>query len=159
MDQNISPEIRIRRGGNYAETGGFKCSKAEGLTELSLLGGTNGEAFGVNNDGEIVGYVVADNAVVGMKWAGRRAWRLPSLPDGVQSVPKALNKAGLVVGGDTLTSGDPVAVQWETTRRVERVPLGGHPSAANDVNDHGAIVGSWNGSNAWHAFLWEPGRH
>ncbi|HYQ46318.1 MAG TPA: hypothetical protein VER11_30320 [Polyangiaceae bacterium] len=137
----------------------FKWSKDEGLTELSLLGGTNGEAFGINNEGQIVGYVVADNAVVGMKWAGRHAWRLASLPDGVQSVPKAINKPGLIVGGDTLTSGDPVAVRWETTKRVERVPLGGRPGAANDVNDRGAVVGSWNGSIAWHAFLWEPGRH
>jgi len=137
----------------------FKWSKEEGLTELNLLGGTNGEAFAINDQGEIIGYVVADNVIVGMKWAGRRAWRLPSLPNGVQSQPRALNNSGLVVGGDTLSSGDPVAVRWQTTRRVELLPLGGRPGNASDVNDRGAVVGSWNGSNAWHAFLWEPGRH
>jgi probable HAF family extracellular repeat protein len=136
----------------------FKWTREEGPTELDMLGGSNGEAFGINDQGEIVGYVVANNAAVGMKWTARRAWRLASLPDGVQSLPKTLNKSGLVVGGDTLSSGDPVAVQWLNPKRVERLPLAGRPSNATDINDCGEVVGSWNGSNAWHAFLWQPGK-
>jgi len=148
----------------------FKWTKEGGLTELDLLGGTQGFAYGINNKGEIVGDVLIDDESVGVKWSDCGAQRLASTPGEVGSIAYAINDRGLIVGNTRFPRSNTElptnqATEWDSTLRARLLPLQAVESGVGDVNECGDVVGyrvakacPVRGRCEYRSFLWQPER-
>jgi len=137
------------------------------MTPLPLLGGNNGFATRVNNQGQAVGnaeYNTPDPTCVFrigvVVWENGKIIKiLPPLPGDPDATPYAINDWGQVTGasGDC-SSSDPLhAVLWQDGKVTNLGSLGGTRSVGIDINNQGQVVGnSWlTGQTAYHAFLWQ----
>ncbi|MGC2110321.1 MAG: hypothetical protein WA655_12445 [Candidatus Korobacteraceae bacterium] len=150
------------------------------MTQLPTLGGRNGWANVINNQGEAVG--TAENntpdpncpapQVLQFKpvtWTNGHVHELPTFGGDLDGVAEAINDNGDVVG----SSGDcgPFSVNltyllarhallWQKGRVTDLGNLGGDfGNIAFFVNNHGQVVGSSDlaGDETGHAFLWTRG--
>jgi len=141
------------------------------MTALPTLGGNNGQAVGVNNRGQVVGYaenstqdpacippqVLDFEAVIWGPKAGQ-IQQLSPLPGDTVSAASGINDRGQVVGASGLCSnGTPHGVLWQDGSVTDLGNLGGvlntYPAA---INSRGFVVGQSDlaGDNTAHAFVW-----
>ena len=130
------------------------------LTDLGTLGGEelNSTANDINNAGQIVGSsetgpisndVVLEHAVL---WSQGKMTDLGTLGTYRESSANAVNEAGQIVGSSSsiTTSGGKStrvehAVLWSDRKITDLGTPHGGCSGAEDINDHGRVVG-WSGS-------------
>lgn len=147
------------------------------MSALPTLGGPSGEAFGVNNRGQIVG--VAQTAVpdptcapphvLGFEavlWEhGEVQQQFPTVSGDLDGFANAINDHGQAVGGtgncEQDYSNQPQhAVLWENGAATDLGNLGGTTNnLATDINNRGQVVGTSNvsGDTTSRAFLWQDG--
>lgn len=131
---------------------------------LPELGGTYDYATAINDQGQIAGVCQSQ------PWWGSKAIRWDA--DGSMHViypitgdehdniyAHAINNLGHVVGQSEVAGGMMHAFSWhESTGLIDLGTLGGSYSGANDVNDHGHVVGwSWSDIQAETPFIWRGG--
>lgn len=135
------------------------------LTVLKTLGGRDGQAFGVNSKGLVVGASQT-------KQRNRHAFALRSgamldlglLPGGRSSAAYAVNADGIIVGSaDLPTPGTQIfmnhAVVWRGGKIFDLGLLpGGRWAIATAINRKGDIVGLAASGPDTHAFLYRDGR-
>ncbi|MGA7080156.1 MAG: hypothetical protein WBQ43_01010 [Terriglobales bacterium] len=124
----------------------------------------DGVAFGINNQGQAVGYsgtcIAANYAVL---WENSTATQLPDLGD-PGAIAFEINDRGQIVGQGINSDGVPLAALWEnntvTSLGGGDLPPGDVSSFATSINNRGQVVGSsFNSDNAsWsHGLLWQNG--
>jgi probable HAF family extracellular repeat protein len=150
---------------------------------LPTLGGANGEALAINNDGEVAGFVETtyadpnpDCAVSEFKpviWEGGHIHELPTYPGDADGIPLGINDKGQVVGGSGACApfnpasgfyyADLHALVWEKDSSYRDLGnLGGTGGAgpvgnfAIGINNRGQVVGHslLPDNTTFHAFLW-----
>ncbi len=149
------------------------------MTALPTLGGNNGQAFGVNNRGQVVG--IAETAIYDTScippqvldfeaviWGPKvgQIQELPVFPGDSIAAAIAINDRGQVVGTsgtcrvpDSLALGVH-AVLWQNGSVTDLGGFGGvMNNAALATNNGGAVVGISDlpGDTTTHAFLWQNG--
>jgi probable HAF family extracellular repeat protein len=121
----------------------------------------DGVAFGINNQGQAVGYsgtcTTANTAVV---WENGTATALPSL--GYPSaIAFAINSHGQIVGQAVNSDGTALAALWQnnTVTALGGLLPGDVASFATSINNRGQAVGSsFDSSSNWsHGLLWQNG--
>jgi probable HAF family extracellular repeat protein len=124
---------------------------------------TDGIAFGINNQGQAVGYSGTCIAVhYAVLWENLTAIALPNLGNPF-AVAYAINSRGQIVGQAVNSDGTPVAVLWEnntvTSLGGGDLPPGDAASFATSINNRGQSVGSsFNSTGSWsHGLLWQNG--
>ena len=140
-------------------------------TPLPTLGGNNGQALGINNQGQVVGY--AENRTVdstcvppqvldfeAVIWGPKTAQvqQLPPLPGDTVTAASGINDHGRVVGVSGVCS-DPTShgVIWENRVVTDLGNLGGVLNTIPwAINFDGQVVGQSDlaGDTTLHAFLW-----
>jgi probable HAF family extracellular repeat protein len=149
------------------------------MTALPTLGGNNGQAFGVNNRGQVVGIaetpiydascippqVLDFEAVIWGPKVGQ-IQELPVFPDDSIAAAIAINDKGQVVGTsglcgvpDSLALGVH-AVLWQNGSLTDLGSFGGVMNNAGlAINNGGQVVGISDlpGDATTHAFLWQNG--
>jgi probable HAF family extracellular repeat protein len=121
----------------------------------------DGVAFGINNQGQAVGYsgtcTAANYAVV---WDNGTATPLQDLGD-PGAIAYAINSHGQVVGQAVNSNGTPLAALWQdnTVTSLGGLLPGDVASFATSINDQGQVVGSsFNSQNSWsHGLIWQNG--
>lgn len=142
------------------------------VTGLAELGGDGGTARGVNDNGQIVGYVDSDGILNGVTKNTAILWEKD--PNGVyqltnlgtfgadQATLRDINNAGQIIGsssngtGETATS-TPFLLQADG-KFTAIGSLGGNTGSVNGINEFGEVVGASQiaaGTN--HAYLWTNG--
>lgn len=135
-------------------------------TDLSIFGGWQSEARGINDAGEIVGWGLTPDG-----WERAFLWRSGVVTDlgtlgGGTARAYNINKASQVVGESWITNNGPLhAFLWQqgVMRDLGSLPgyTGGHDSStATDINDAGQVVGYCKSSrtNIYpRAFIWQNG--
>ncbi|MGW6129547.1 hypothetical protein ACWFNE_05935 [Cellulomonas sp. NPDC055163] len=115
------------------------------VTVLSAPGVTAG-ANGLNDRGQVVGYVFEDGVQVAVRWNRDGSMtRLAPLAAGAGALADDINDNGQVVGYsyDASGSGRMHAARWTRPDRAESLdPVGTAIAGAVDVNKYGRIVGS-----------------
>jgi probable HAF family extracellular repeat protein len=139
---------------------------------LPSLGGQQSMAFGVNDDGIVVGWAQPAAPAIeprACRWEDGTATDLGTLGQGIRSVAYGINAAGAVVGASTTELDDTQpaaehAVLWLRGGTVDLGTIAGNYSAASAINEGGQIVGvSTTGRRqrpfgpGTHATLWEGG--
>src|SRR5580704_186869 len=132
------------------------------MQALPTLGGNNGQASGINNRGQAVGYsgtcTAANFAVV---WENGAATPLADLGT-PGAIAFAINGHNQIVGQAVNSEGTALAAIWENnTVRSLGVLLPGDAAAfATSINNRGQVVGSsFDSSGNWsHGLIWENGR-
>jgi probable HAF family extracellular repeat protein len=157
--------------GNYGfalTTGSFIWNKENGMQDLGSLGGTCTLAFGLNNQGQVVGIssLAGDRKYHAFLWQGGLLLDLGTL-GGRTSAPGFISDTGDVVGVADLPGPWPQnhhAILWRNGNRIDLGVLKGDScSRAYGVNSRGQVVGNSESEalchvSGEHAFLWENGQ-
>ena len=121
----------------------------------------DGVAFGINNQGQAVGYsgtcTAANYAVL---WENGTATPLPDLGD-PGAIAYAINSHGQIVGQAVNSNGTALAALWQnnTVTSLGGLLPGDVASFATSINNRGQAVGSsFNSNNSWsHGLIWQNG--
>ena len=132
--------------------------KAQALPTVD--GEPDGVAFGINNQGQAVGYSGTCTAAnYGILWENGTATPLPDLGD-PGAIAFAINDRGQIVGQAVNSEGVAVAALWQnnTVRSLGLLP-GDASSFATSINNRREVVGStFDSSSNWsHGFIWRNG--
>jgi probable HAF family extracellular repeat protein len=135
--------------------------KGKAQTLPTVGGDPDGVAFGINNQGQAVGYsgtcTAANYAVV---WENGTATPLQDLGD-PGAIAYAINSHGQIVGQAVNSDGTPLAALWQnnTVTSLGGLLPGDVASFATSINNRGQVVGSsFNSSNSWsHGLIWQNG--
>ena len=125
-------------------------------------GGIYGDAYGINNVGQVVGWSETPAWYSDTVFAAATLWNRTTPTNlgtlgGVYSAAYGINNVGQVVGySQTTPGGDVHAVLWNGTNPTDLGTLGGGGSAATSINNAGQVVGYSHtpGNESWHAALW-----
>jgi probable HAF family extracellular repeat protein len=127
------------------------------MRDLGTLGGTDSQANGINDSGQVVGWS-ADNI------GHQRAFLykdgvmkdLGTLGGGSNSWANGINASGQVVGYSDTSSGDYHAFLYENGVMKDLGTLGGSSSHAMNISASGKVVGwSYTSNGAQHAFIYD----
>jgi len=121
----------------------------------------DGVAFGINNQGQAVGYsgtcTAANYAVL---WENGTATPLQDLGD-PGAIAYAINSHGQIVGQAVNSDGTALAALWQnnTVTSLGGLLPGDVASFATSINNRGQAVGSsFNSNNSWsHGLIWQNG--
>jgi probable HAF family extracellular repeat protein len=122
----------------------------------------DGEAFGINNQGQAVGYsgtcTAVNHAVV---WENGTATPLPNLGN-PYAVAYEINSHGQIVGQAINADGTPLAVLWQdntvTALGGGALLPGDEATFATSINNRGQVVGSSFAQGGWsHGLIWQNG--
>lgn len=141
------------------------------IKELAALGGDGGTARGINNQGQIVGYVDSDGALnetfvnTAVIWEtdATGAYQLKNLGTfgAEQATLRDINDAGSIIGSTSSGSGTTATSTGFILRDGEFTALGslgGKTDSTNGINEFGEVVGaSQIGSGTNHAYVWNGG--
>jgi probable HAF family extracellular repeat protein len=123
----------------------------------------DGQALGINNQGQAVGYSGNCTAVhYAVLWESLTATPLPNLGNPF-AVAYAINGRGQIVGQGVNSDGTPLAVLWQnntvTSLGGGDLPPGDVASFATSINNRGQAVGSsFDSTGSWsHGLLWQNG--
>src|SRR5580698_11629199 len=133
--------------------------KAQALP--TIAGDPDGVAYGINNQGQAVGYSGTCTAAnYGVVWENGTATALPDLGD-PGAIAYAINSHGQIVGQAVNSDGTPLAAIWQNNTVTSLGPLlpGDVASFATSINRQGQVVGSsFNSENSWsHGLIWQNG--
>jgi probable HAF family extracellular repeat protein len=125
----------------------------------TLLGGTQSVAYGINNNGQVVGSSSEGGPIIThpFLWTATDGMHdLGTLFGGISSVAYGINDTGQVVGSSYMGLGITHSFLWSSGGMQDLgIILGGTFSVARSINDNGKVVGISNtalGEN--HAVLW-----
>src|ERR1700734_2864760 len=121
----------------------------------------DGVAFGINNQGQAVGYSGTCTAAnYGVLWENGTATPLPDLGD-PGAIAYAINSHGKIVGKAVNSNGTALAALWQnnTVTSLGGLLPGDVASFATSINNRGQVVGSsFNSNNSWsHGLIWQNG--
>lgn len=112
------------------------------LSEPGVVAGANG----LNDRGQVVGFVTENDVQVAVRWNKDGSMtRLPALVAGANALAVDINDNGVMVGYSYEGAGTGVmhAVRWSRTGAIENLdPAGTSVAGAVDVNRYGRVVGS-----------------
>lgn len=139
------------------------------MTPLPTLGGTNGQAWGINNRGQIVGQAEGPNPdpcspfalqVSAVVWRNGQIEQVLTPFGGSAAVATAINDNGEAVGLSGCNTSTFYAVLWWRDRPIYLGSLGGaFGNVPFDINNKGQVVGQSDlpGDTFHHGFFWEKG--
>jgi probable HAF family extracellular repeat protein len=130
------------------------------ITDLGTLGGTRSSAWGLNDNGQVVGYAYlnGDTTYHAFVWSSGTMTDLATL-GGTQSQALAINNGGEVVGYSYTTNNATYhAFRHSVGNMIDLGTLGGSSSFAYAINNAGQIVGdAYNNAGKDRAFSWSSG--
>jgi probable HAF family extracellular repeat protein len=122
----------------------------------------DGVAFGINNQGQAVGYSGTCTAAnYGVVWENGIATPLPDLGD-PGAIAYAINSHGQIVGQAVNSDGTPLAALWQnntvTALGGGALLPGDQATFATSINNQGQAVGSSFAQGGWsHGLIWQNG--
>jgi probable HAF family extracellular repeat protein len=144
------------------------------VTELAQLGGDGGTTQGINNKGQIVGYVDSDgkldekftNTAVIWEKDAKGAYQLKNLGTfgAAQATLKDINDAGDMIGAKNngLTGADATSNPFiiRDGKFTDLGSLGGKTGSVTGINSFGTVVGAsqFTDGKTNHAFVWSNGK-
>ncbi|MFM6027037.1 MAG: hypothetical protein ACKPER_29625 [Dolichospermum sp.] len=141
------------------------------IQELTTLGGDGGTARGINNKGQIVGYVDSDDTLndqfvnTAVIWQKNTSGTYTMQNLGTFGAEKAtlrdINDAGHIIGSNSNGSGATATSSAFLLRGgnfTDLGSLGGNTGSANGINEFGQVIGaSQLASGINHAYVWNGG--
>jgi probable HAF family extracellular repeat protein len=137
--------------------------KGKALALPTVVGDLDGVAFGINDQGQAVGYsgscIAATHAVI---WKNNAAFVLQDLGGTHSNVAYVINKRGQIAGKVRSADGTTyVAALWQPDGTLTNLGIlpGDYAAFATGINNRGQVVGNnFDSSFNWsHGFIWQNG--
>ncbi len=122
------------------------------IADLGALLGTNSFAYGINNNGQVVGYWTGTNGAHAFLYSAGAVTDLGGL-GGVNQYALSINSSGQIVGFGAATNGMR-AFLYKNGSLTNLGTLGGLNSYAYGINDSGQIVGYIDTTNGARAYFY-----
>jgi uncharacterized delta-60 repeat protein len=146
---------------NPSITHAFRFNVNGAIEDLGTLGGSQSNAFGINNLGDVVGLAyAADGVSHAFLYTDGHMVDIGQVWGPAASMARDVNDSGQVVGYGYFLGLQPRhAFLYSNGKIIDLQTLGGISSAAMSINERGQIVGDSNtSSGADHAFVYSNGR-
>jgi RHS repeat-associated protein len=127
------------------------------ILDLGTLAGTDSRAFGVNDNGDVVGWTDTTQGRRAFLWTPEQGMRSLGSLGGI-SIAYAVNDHGWVVGTSQAGDGTVHPFLWTPTGgMVDLYPQADdfQLNAATGVNDHGQVIGQVAHDGVLQAFVWQ----
>lgn len=130
-------------------------------TVLGQPGMAGSAAYGINDNGLVVGHATDDTGVHAFLWNGQMTY-LPA-PEGYGAIAVGVNNNQTMVGYAIAPDDQFLPMIWTNTPgvtyKIPELPSGYSDALASAVNDKGTVVGSmWAPGGRPHAFVYTPER-
>jgi probable HAF family extracellular repeat protein len=141
----------------------FTWSEADGYRRLGTLLGSDtyfagdSEARGINDDGIVVGWSIAERGHHAVRWSSAEGFTDLTPTASTDTAANAINNLGTIVGVTGSFRDAGLVMAW--TREGIEAPLDGAPAGDTwpaAINDLGQVVGRFATGGETHAFFWDP---
>ena len=155
LDMNNAGQI-VGSGRTYYNYGSQPFLWEQG--RLIPLAPASGEARDINDRGQVVGYIVADDgATHAVRWEQGTMTELGTF-GGRSSAAMAINERGQIAGWSQTASGEKHAVLWENGRIADMNVVGVDDVLIRGLNEQGQVlIETWVVGGPRHSYLWQGG--
>jgi probable HAF family extracellular repeat protein len=138
----------------------FIWSSSTGMQDLGTLGGNSSQAFGINDNGQVVGVSTLADGVTShaFLWAEDTGTVDLGTPGGSSSTAAAINSAGEITGWGEDVGEHQVPFYWSPSTGFIALSQSSHQvfNYGFGINDFALIVGDRSVFNGGRGFYWNP---
>jgi probable HAF family extracellular repeat protein len=129
-------------------------ASAYNFATLDVPGASINAAYGINDNGQVVGRFDVGGRPQGFLYSGGSYTTL-AVPDAIATYPQGINNGGQVVGAFQYEAGNPHGFLYNGSTYITIDPPNAESTWIYDINNNGQMVGAFLDATDWQSFVYD----